>query len=157
MTTCRNLIVVTSAFTLFDENKLFDEFYAMVGFVRSATLDFDFDKLYPTPEDVEDQYDWKRSYWGSSSNAEEPTVSYYFENDFCEINFLSQETPPIRLIYSLSLRFPNLEFEHIFEHSEDNYSGVRIYVNGEQTLSKDGNFGDILIFEDDYCDFSLVS
>ena len=141
------------------ENKIWvrgntSELDRLVEFISSEEREFDFQKVLPYPEDSDiNEHDWRIDNWGTRSQPDEPLVYVY--GGEAEIGFLTAWSPSLGITQTLSELFPRLEFEHGYEEGGEDFSGVFYFVNGEITEQKQGCFGDIRIFEDDYYDWAL--
>lgn len=75
-------------------------------------------------------YGWSLKNWGCKWNSSNTMVFISKDWSKAEIVFDTPWSPPTTLIRSLSLLYPNLEFELSYEETGMDFGGVITYVNG---------------------------
>jgi len=119
-----------------------EEVKRLVEFVGK---EFDFQKVLPMPEELEDTtspirtkgenvnmtperqkelldkygfdnwYDWRISNWGTKWNLQPQDVEVLVEDDFCEFKFLTAWSPPVGICEKLRELFPDLTISWFYD------------------------------------------
>lgn len=130
----------------------------VINFVKSNENEFDFNKIVPMPDYIyrdilgskesalygeNNWYDWACKNWGTKWNSMD--VEVY--ND--KIYFLTAWTPCEPVIAALARMFPSMRFTYSFYECGTRLCGKRIYENGKNIFSFDGDYAENPLCEED--------
>ena len=104
---------------------------------------FDFDRVYPTPQRLLDcdgpgLREWSVKYWGTKWNSYETQISFDYEN--LNINFYTAWDPCIPVIEKLIEDHPEFGFEFYYEEPGCDFSGKLNGEAGSITLREHGEY-----------------
>jgi len=113
------------------------EIERMLQFVKSDRTPFDFEKILPTPKRfqnrkhitqklVDQTNSWRANHWGTKWGGLDAEV-FRWEKEVW-IDFETGWTPSIPVTGILALKFPKLEFMHIYNESMFDFSG---FIHGK--------------------------
>jgi len=89
-------------------------------FIRSKEHIIDFNKIIKMPDEIleayetdcnESWYDWCVEHWGTKWEAYDEYADVY---DYSIIKFSTATSPPYKIIYELSKKFPRITLKHSF-------------------------------------------
>ena len=100
---------------------------------------FDFTKIIPPKGEI----DWKKKHWGTPLNADMP---FREEENIYVFSTAWKTCSPV--ILALSKKFPALKITLSFECVDFDYSGYKIYENGEITEEEFGDYEDYSFMEE---------
>lgn len=118
-------------------------------FIEAAHGDetaLDFEKLYPSPKDNTDWYNWSVSNWGTKWNAYNVGIWAYSkdnENTIATLNYQTAWSPATKLFLNISPNYPELQFTHEFIDEGGSFIGYETIANGKIIEAKDYEWDDV--------------
>jgi len=118
----------------------------LIAIVRSDDINFDFNNIIPEPSEIDFEnkvvfsntgepinwYEWRMINWGTRSNSNIDNPPSIDQSDgFVEVSFGTAWSPALEITAELSIRFPNLTFNHRYEEPNMDFSGYAVYQAGQ--------------------------
>lgn len=81
-------------------------------------------RYYPTPDNVEDAYDWHVEHWGTKWDCGCYASNFDIETNNFSASFLSAWSPPVEWLRHVQRDFPTLRFKLLYVEPGMNFSGI---------------------------------
>lgn len=81
-------------------------------------------RYYPTPDNVEDAYDWHVEHWGTKWDCGCYASSFDVGSNYFNASFLSAWDPPVEWLRHVQRDFPTLRFKLLYVESGTDFSGI---------------------------------
>ena len=103
-----------------------DRMFELVGLDNKEDPKFDFSKIIPFPDHMQNGYEWCVANWGTKWNAYDVLFRNY--DNHIIVTFQTPWRPPIPVLLRLHVLFPLLTFNvEYFEHGVECAGGFTLY------------------------------